>query len=209
LFPNLPSLWSFILVSMAKGMKASGQVARSEGVDGALYTMTLLALGLATLGPRLAKQLQLGRHENKPFETFEEFYPFYLSQHQDETCRHLHFVGSAIVILMAAMNKNVAIALAIAAGAGYGVMHLTAFIEHGFFEFVFVMFVYLFARKRIDGTNFKKAAQVPLIGYAFAWAGHNFFEHNRPATFIYPVFSLMGDYRMLWDFVNSFFISSA
>src|ERR1700743_3558776 len=38
-----------------------------------------------------------------------------------------------------------------------------------------------------------------LTGYAFAWAGHYFFEHNRPATFKYPLFSLVGDWRMWWD----------
>jgi hypothetical protein len=26
-------------------------------------------------------------------------------------------------------------------------------------------------------------------GYAFAWVGHFFFEHNKPATFKYPWFS--------------------
>jgi hypothetical protein len=36
-------------------------------------------------------------------------------------------------------------------------------------------------------------------GYAFAWVGHFFFEHNKPATFKYPLFSLMGDWRLWWD----------
>ena len=38
-----------------------------------------------------------------------------------------------------------------------------------------------------------------LQGYAFAWVGHFFFEHNRPATFRYPRLSLLGDWRLWWD----------
>lgn len=36
-------------------------------------------------------------------------------------------------------------------------------------------------------------------GYAFAWIGHFFFERNRPATFQYPLFSFMGDWRLWWE----------
>lgn len=35
-----------------------------------------------------------------------------------------------------------------------------------------------------------------VCGYGFAWTGHFFFEKNRPATFTYPVYSLMGDWVM-------------
>ena len=36
-------------------------------------------------------------------------------------------------------------------------------------------------------------------GYAFAWIGHFFFEHNKPATFKYPAFSFIGDWRLWWE----------
>ena len=39
-------------------------------------------------------------------------------------------------------------------------------------------------------------------GYAFAWVGHFFFEHNRPATFKYPLFSFMGDWRLWWEIIT-------
>src|SRR5579863_1886939 len=42
-------------------------------------------------------------------------------------------------------------------------------------------------------------ALMPLFGYGFAWMGHFFFEKNRPATFTYPVYSLMGDWIMYRD----------
>jgi len=35
-------------------------------------------------------------------------------------------------------------------------------------------------------------------GYAFAWFAHFFVEHNKPATFKYPLWSFAGDWKMLW-----------
>jgi len=34
-------------------------------------------------------------------------------------------------------------------------------------------------------------------GYALAWVGHFFIEKNRPATFTHPLWSFMGDWKML------------
>lgn len=46
---------------------------------------------------------------------------------------------------------------------------------------------------------------VPLAlipGYALAWIGHFFFEHNRPATFKHPLYSFCGDFVMLRDVLS-------
>lgn len=66
------------------------------------------------------------------YKTFRDFYPFYLSQHVNTTCRVLHFLGSWLVIgalLMALLTGNgwwyAAMPL-----AGYGF----AWIGHFFFE---------------------------------------------------------------------------
>ena len=41
-----------------------------------------------------------------------------------------------------------------------------------------------------------------LAGYGFAWIGHFFFEHNRPATFSYPLYSFCGDFVMYRDLLT-------
>lgn len=92
------------------------------------------------------------------FRSFAEFYPYYLGEHANPTCRRLHFVGTSLVIAL----------LAYAIGSGQWLLLLV----------------------------------MPVAGYGFAWAGHFFFEKNRPATFTYPLYSLIGDFAMFRDILR-------
>lgn len=66
------------------------------------------------------------------FSSFRDFYPYYLSEHADRTCRRLHFVGTTLVI--AIVVTSVATGnlswLLLAPVAGYGF----AWIGHFVFE---------------------------------------------------------------------------
>ena len=62
--------------------------------------------------------------------TFEEFWPYYVSQHRDPTCRRLHFVGTSIAMGCVAVSPLIPPALLAAPVFGYGL----AWIGHFGFE---------------------------------------------------------------------------
>lgn len=93
----------------------------------------------------------------KQFNSFSEFYPYYLEEHRDISNRRLHFAGSLLVIF-------------------------------------FLVLTFL-------TKNWLLLILLPVIGYGFAWLGHFFFEKNKPATFKYPLYSLMGDWVMFRDII--------
>ena len=96
-------------------------------------------------------------NNQRRFQTFTEFYTYYLSEHTNRVSRRLHVIGTSIAVIL------IVVALA---------------------------------------TQIWWLALVALVqGYAFAWVGHFFFEHNRPATFKHPLYSFMGDWRLWWDTV--------
>jgi hypothetical protein len=66
------------------------------------------------------------------YATFAEFYPFYLSEHSNRTCRRLHFVGTTLglVCLLTALVTGRAWYVLVGLLAGY----LFAWIGHFFFE---------------------------------------------------------------------------
>lgn len=92
------------------------------------------------------------------YSTFSDFYPFYLSEHANRTCRRLHFAGTTI---------------------GLGCL--------------------LQAIESLDAWWILGGLAT---GYAFAWTGHFFFEHNRPATFSHPLYSFAGDWVMWKDMLT-------
>lgn len=45
----------------------------------------------------------MNNSSQKQFASFKEFYPFYLSEHSNDTNRRLHFVGTSGVIVLMGM----------------------------------------------------------------------------------------------------------
>lgn len=69
---------------------------------------------------------------NREFRSFSEFYPYYLSEHSNRTCRRLHFVGTLGLLgvaLIAVLTGRLSF-LWLMPVVGYG----CAWIGHFFFE---------------------------------------------------------------------------
>ena len=66
------------------------------------------------------------------YDSFSDFYPFYLSEHRNRTCRRLHFVGTsfALAFLVQAIESLNGWWLLAALAAGYAL----AWTGHFFFE---------------------------------------------------------------------------
>lgn len=60
-------------------------------------------------------------------QSFEEFWPYYVSQHRNKTSRRLHFVGTSIAIGCVAVSPFAPQALLVAPIAGYGMAWLGHF----------------------------------------------------------------------------------
>jgi hypothetical protein len=69
-------------------------------------------------------------------------------------------------------------------------------------HFIGSTLVLLALLKLISTGNFWWLPAMPLFGYGCAWIGHFAFEKNRPATFTYPLYSLMGDWVMYRDMLT-------
>lgn len=68
----------------------------------------------------------------RKYKTFREFYPFYLSQHSNKTCRLLHVIGTTVLlaITFTALYHNQPMLFIFVPIAGYGF----AWVGHFFFE---------------------------------------------------------------------------
>jgi hypothetical protein len=126
------------------------------------------------------------------FSSFNEFFPYYLGEHRNPACRRLHFIGTAGFFAL------------------FGWTAWSA--RETFWPYLLAFLVLGLAGNFVERR--RNAAPVllgilalgvyaqPLLlagvvwAYGFAWVAHFKIEHNRPATFVYPLWSLLGDFRM-------------
>ena len=90
----------------------------------------------------------------KRIADYQEFWNFYVAEHNQSLTRYLHFIGTMLS---------------------------------------FVLLVWI-----IRTGNWIYFPLCLVVGYAFAWFAHFFVERNQPATFKYPFWSFISDYKMVF-----------
>jgi len=127
------------------------------------------------------------------FQSFEEFWPYYLSEHRNATSRRLHFAGTTgffASLVASTVTSPVKFPLAM---AGF-----TALLAHGATQEPkgrpLAHILGMVALPSLAAPMTFPAGVVS--AYACAWIGHFGIEGNRPATFEYPLWSFLGDLRM-------------
>jgi hypothetical protein len=124
--------------------------------------------------------------------SFADFWPYYISEHRNPKSRWLHFIGTSgflVVLLMCFLTTpfRMGAAVLLTSGALFA---------------GFQMESQRSSAPVLLGTIAVLAFANPFVllgvvwAYGFAWVGHFRVELNRPATFVYPLWSLAGDFRM-------------
>lgn len=87
------------------------------------------------------------------FQTFEEFWPYYVAEHSEPATRTMHAIGTTAAVACVAAC--------------------------------------------ISARKWKLLPLALVPGYGAAWLAHALIEKNKPATFDYPLWSFLADYKMV------------
>merc|ERR1712154_359184 len=108
-------------------------------------------------------------------------------------------------MLLILSKPEIGISIMVGLFSGISVFPLFRGMSHGIFEAV-IMVSAGFFMSHLHGIK-KYMVLVTLIGYGCAWIGHFYFEQNKPATFIYPSYSLLCDWKMFGAFYKQMFLA--
>jgi len=67
------------------------------------------------------------------------------------------------------------------------------------FHFLGTLLVFIVIAYVISSGKERFLWYLPIFGYGFAWFSHAVIEKNQPATFRYPIWSLISDFRLFFE----------
>lgn len=175
--------------------------------------LCLIAILLSSLvllnsdNPALTAYTSKSVASTKPYATFDEFYPFYLTEHTLLTTRQWHYLGTTLFLLYLLTTPILVLPLAAGGLAAYATIPFSRHLSTGLPEVAAFLAIY-FTSGRLLTRSFLRTLLPLLLGYTCSWIGHFGFEHNKPAAFVYPTYSFFADIHMMFDAVKDRFAAS-
>jgi hypothetical protein len=125
--------------------------------------------------------------------SLSEFWPHYLAEHRDPRSRALHFVGTSgffasVAACLALRPLAFGSALLAAVVVGWVGSQAVEARRPAFLPAAIILVLW--------GVACPWVLLGVVFAYGCAWIGHFRIEGNRPATFRYPMWSLLCDFRM-------------
>ena len=84
---------------------------------------------------------------NKPFRQFCDFFPFYLTEHSENTNKLLHFIGTSIVIAILYHFPKTVVSMVLAGSVGVVLCGALQGLEHGIFEGAALLVTFFISQK--------------------------------------------------------------
>jgi len=97
--------------------------------------------------------LVLSRHNNKLYDSFNSFFPFYKTQHTNEYSNLLHYIGTSIFLITSLTDIRILLSYIIAMIAGVTVHPITIHSSHGAIEALAMFGTYLTSVNILSGLT--------------------------------------------------------
>lgn len=126
------------------------------------------------------------------YPSYEAFWPYYISEHRSPFGRALHFIGTGGFLTTVGLCSITSPLTFIPAFSGSLLLGAAFFSTESRRAGTPV----LIAMVALGALGHPGLIVGVIFAYAMAWTAHFLVEHNRPATFTYPLWSLYSDFRM-------------
>jgi hypothetical protein len=144
------------------------------------------------------------RHDNRPYADFTEFWPLYVSQHSQPLTKLLQAVGTSSILFSRmpwAGGRELSLRFCLGITAALSLtlctVDWTAHFATGGPEAIVMILLLVGTVRKFTGLPVKRILARLASGYIIPWAAHYLVEHTWPATFLHPVFSLIGDFKLM------------
>ena len=152
--------------------------------------------------------VEVERHPDRQYGSFIAFWPKYVGEHSKPLTKILHGIGTIGTPLLSFgfdAELLLRVCLGLASGISFSLLFVNAFAAYptGLPEGIVMIVMLVWLMKLFSGRSVASCFLCLASGYIMPWIAHFFVEHNSPATFLHPTFSILGDFVLLGSLLTN------